>query len=208
MLRYLIVEVSALIFYVITSITSIYAAKKLLNLAFKQKKLFAAWKFLLRLCSIILSLMLCVMALGGFWQVPKNIPNVIRLIHLSNSKKPTAYLTLGKYFLYGQYMHKNYTEARSCFKKAAKYKNPDALFLLGKIYGTGLGVDINPEKAYLYIHKAAKHNLPEAQTCLGRMYLEGRFVEPNTEKAKCYLKLAANQGSQLAVLLLKNLLTK
>ncbi len=206
MYKYLGTEIMAMIANIMLFVACMYAAQKFLSFAFKKTKdIFILGKTLLRMFSVIFALMLCVLSLINLRLVPSYIPNIVRLIQLSDSRDPRNFVALGGYFLTGKYMRKDYKEARRCFKKAARHNEPQAFFMLAGIYFMGWGVEINPEKATKYMFKAANYNLPGAQACLGKMYLEGKFLEQSTEKAEYFLKLAANQGHKSAINFLQNL---
>lgn len=89
----------------------------------------------------------------------------------------------------------NYTEAMSCFQKAAAKGSAEAEYHIGWMYGEGQGVDQDDEVAADWIKKAAEKNYAKAQNDLALMYYLGIGVPKDYEKAAKW----ANQSALLGM---------
>lgn len=103
------------------------------------------------------------------------------------------------------YENKDYSEALSCYRKAADMGNTDAQYRLGMMYFVGQGVSENNEIAAQWFKRSAESGNAEAQHMLGLLYNLGIGVEENTSVAAKYYRMAAEQGNSDAQCQLGNL---
>lgn len=89
------------------------------------------------------------------------------------------------------YDAKNYTEALSCFQRAAKTGDALAQTYLGIMYMQGEGVQKNSQISLNMFNKAIAQNYPFAMTQLGHIYRRGNGVAADLSKAFSLYKKAA-----------------
>lgn len=95
--------------------------------------------------------------------------------------------------------NENYTEALTCFQKAAEAGNAEAEYNIANFYADGIGVAEDIEMAAEWLKKAAEKDYPEAQNALAAMYYRGIGLPQDFEKAAKWAKKAASydiEGSQ------------
>jgi formylglycine-generating enzyme required for sulfatase activity len=87
--------------------------------------------------------------------------------------------------------NENYTQAMTCFQKAAEKGNAEAEYNIADLYWGGLGVEEDHETAAEWLKKAAENDYPEAQNALAALYYNGMGVPQDFEKAAKWAKKAA-----------------
>ena len=108
---------------------------------------------------------------------------------------------LGRLFLDGNGVQKDFGKALEWFNKAAAQEDVIAQFGLGMMYGKGDGVPKDESKAQEWIQKAASQGLPDAQNAVAAWHSEGYFGFPkDPNKAVEWLQKAATQGHAFAQL--------
>lgn len=112
----------------------------------------------------------------------------------AKSGSPSAFVDLGKCYLYGLGTNENSSEAVRWFDKAAKSGHTEALHLMGDSYFYGLGSPKNYEIAVEYYTKAADKGYAPSLYSLGICYEQGKGVKQNDKKAQKYFALAASKG--------------
>ena len=133
-----------------------------------------------------------------------------------------AQLDLGKIYLEGTVVKRDYKKAFEWFEKAALQGSADAQYHIGCMYRDGLGVaEKNLNSSLSWFKKAADHGFdiakkawsdvadaielkkwqalaalgdPVAQVILGKMYLEGNVVDRDYKKAFELFEKAAARG--------------
>jgi len=134
-----------------------------------------------------------------------------KFIFLAEQGHAEAQYKIGKMYVDGKDVLKNYKEAAKWYKKAANQGVAEAQYELGRLYDHGegtLGVMDDNGKGVLgyewgikwyveapkWYRKAAINGNPDAQYKLGLMYTYGDLGEKDSKKAyKCFKK-AADQG--------------
>jgi hypothetical protein len=106
-----------------------------------------------------------------------------------------AQFILGKAYLSGQGMDKNYAEAAKWFRKGADQGNEDAQNGLGVMYNSGLGVNQNYAEAFKLFQLAAAQGSAKAQVNLGLAYEKAQGVDKNYAEAVNWYRKAAEQGN-------------
>ena len=111
-----------------------------------------------------------------------------------HEKKP-AYLQyrIGKLFLQGYGVQKNYTSAAEWLEKSSAVGNPYAAYSLAGLYRRGHGVDPDEEKAFaLYQIAATNSRAPNAYAAyeLGNMCKSGIGTEANLAESRQWYKQA------------------
>ena len=84
----------------------------------------------------------------------------------------------------------DYTNAVSCFIKAAEQGDAEAQFSLGNMYAEGQGVPQDEQQAISWFRKAAELGFAPAQVNLGVMYTQGQGVEQNLVEAHKWFNIA------------------
>lgn len=111
------------------------------------------------------------------------------------SEKNPAYLQyrIGKLFLQGLGVEKNYATAAEWFEKSSAAGNPYAAYSLASLYHHGQGVELNEEKAFsLYKIAASNTHAPNAYAAyeLGNMYKTGKGTEKDIEASEQWYRKA------------------
>ncbi len=109
---------------------------------------------------------------------------------------------IGKMYLQGEGVLRDYKKAYTLNKKAADKKYPPAQLALGIQYYGGLGVNKSYKKAFNLFKEAAKSGNSSAQLFLGDMYRKGIGVSKSYKKAFNWLEKAAKNGESTAQLFL------
>lgn len=110
----------------------------------------------------------------------------------------TAQNELGKLYLNGRGVPKDYGRAARWFRKAAEQGNPKAQFNLGQAYHFGEGVPKDDAEAVQWLRKSADQADTHAQTALGYVYLHGEGVPQGDAQAIAWYRRAAEHGYALA----------
>lgn len=84
-----------------------------------------------------------------------------------------------------------WTEAVSCYQKAAELGNAEAMCHLGNCYLGGHGVEEDDEQAVRWYRQAVKRGNVDAMCCLGNSYDYGWGVEKDKEQAVQWYRKAA-----------------
>ncbi|MBN2346979.1 MAG: SEL1-like repeat protein [Candidatus Aminicenantes bacterium] len=104
---------------------------------------------------------------------------------------------LGRMYLRGEGVDKDYRLALEWYRKSAVQGNGDAQAHLGHMVEKGLGTEPDYQQALAWYKKSIANGNVHAQVLLGDLYLSGSGVDPSPRKAlACYLK-AAEQGRDL-----------
>lgn len=101
--------------------------------------------------------------------------------------------------------NENYTQAMTCFQKAAEKGNAEAEYNIANLYGDGLGIEADIETAAEWLKKSAEKDYPEAQNVLAILYYKGMGVPQDFEKAAKWAKKAAACDMAEAQFVLANL---
>ena len=100
-------------------------------------------------------------------------------------------VALGRRYLYGYNVDKDYDRAYSLFTEAYDNGSIEALGYLGYIYTYGLGAEKNEEVANRYFAEGDFQGDDYSSCCLGLSYLNGTGVDCDREKAASILKALA-----------------
>ncbi len=104
---------------------------------------------------------------------------------------------LGRMYLRGEGVEKDYALALAWYRKSAAQGNGDAQAHLGHMVEKGLGTEPDYQQAVAWYKKSIANGNVYAQVLLGDVYRSGSGVDPSPRKAlACYLK-AAEQGRDL-----------
>lgn len=118
----------------------------------------------------------------------------ISIIPFADKGKAESLFNLGKLFMEGKGVEKDYTEALKWFNLAAKKRYVPAWVELGTMYEEGLGVKKDETEAVRWYKKAADKKDAEGQNKLGLMYYNGRGVAKNDAEALKWIQKSAEQG--------------
>lgn len=99
-----------------------------------------------------------------------------------------AMYVLGTYYLEGNFIEKNESEARKWFQKAADKGNRSAMGTLGLNYLNGDGVPKDYAKAAVWLKKAAVKGDYRSMSAIGMMYYKGQGVAKNYAEAAKWLQ--------------------
>ena len=117
----------------------------------------------------------------------------------ADGKSAEELVELGKNYLSGIGVEKNYNEAVRLFRLAADLNHPAAMFNLGRCCATGRGVPQDYREALQWHLKAAGQGLVNSQYIAGNMYLYGRpGVQKNPAEGFRWLRSAAMQGDGMS----------
>lgn len=108
------------------------------------------------------------------------------------------YLSLGKFFYFGDKVKKDYIKAFKYFKIAADMGNAEAQYYTGLCYYSGNGTSINFNEAYKYFKKSADSGNTEALYYMGRCLISGKGVKKDIEKGNLLIKKASDKGNAKA----------
>ena len=106
-----------------------------------------------------------------------------------------ALVKLGRIYLYGMGVEKDFKLAHNYFVRAAKQESADAYSYLAYTYAMGLGVEQTDEKVITYFNKANDLGDNYAACALGFIYRKGLYgVEKDEEKALQFVEKAAHNN--------------
>ncbi|MGO9950730.1 MAG: retroviral-like aspartic protease family protein [Dissulfurispiraceae bacterium] len=109
-----------------------------------------------------------------------------------------AQYNLGRMYIEGQGVPRNYAEATKWYRKAAEQGHAGAQHDLGMMYNSGQGVPKDDAEAARWYRKAADQGDVGAQYNLGVMYREGDGVPQDDAEAVKWFCMAAEQGNAYA----------
>jgi len=115
---------------------------------------------------------------------------------------------LGKHYLNGTMVTKNFRTALHLFLSAAELGDLASLHHLGVIYDLGLGEDSNRDRARYYYSRAASLGSAESMNNLGTLFDPEDNADGVAETAISWYSKAADHGSQIAMCNLGDLLRK
>lgn len=107
-----------------------------------------------------------------------------KLMPLAEIGVAMAQNTIGKMYLQGQEVQKDYGKALLLFRKAAKQKLPSAQNNLAVMYAGGYGVPQDFKQAIEWFEKAASQGYTIAANNLADIYEQGTFVNKNPIEAE------------------------
>ena len=142
-------------------------------------------------------------ALGECYQsgigVDKDLFEAIRLLRSAaepNADYPQGYpkalYLLGKAYMEGQGVSKNFKMAEDYLQKSANLGCLEANVALQEYYLSN-GMDENPDKAIQYIRLKAEEGDPVAQVNFGKCFFEGKGVKKDLETAFAWFEKSAKQ---------------
>jgi hypothetical protein len=102
---------------------------------------------------------------------------------------------LGRLYLNGWGVSKNYSLAEQWTRKAAEQGVAQAECNLGRMYANGVYLAQDYSLAATWLRKSADHGNAEAQVYLGELYYRGRGVPQDYVLAASWFRKAAVQGS-------------
>jgi TPR repeat protein len=119
-------------------------------------------------------------------------PNTLKAIHESAAKGDAhSQAQLGKIYLHGLGVDRDYRSALAWYRKAAEQGNGEAQANLGHMVEKGLGVEPDVQRALAWYKKSAAQGNALGQILLGDLYLTGSGVDQSSRKAiACYQKSA------------------
>lgn len=133
----------------------------------------------------------CALAFGG-WQTALGADKTTA--ELAAAGDAEAQFLLGRNWLRGEGVPRDYAQAFSSMRKAAAQGHAEAEAGLGFMYSSGLGVAQDDAEAVTWLRKAADKGVAKAQFNLGRMLLAGRGVAKDENEAFEWIQRAAEQG--------------
>jgi TPR repeat protein len=128
-----------------------------------------------------------------------DIQSIINAADAGNIK---AIHQLGREYMNGSKVDKNYARALECFMKAAYQDYAPSQINIGLMYLNGWGVTKDEATAFEWYTKSAKQNFAGAQRNIGKCYFNGLGVAKDHKLAVEWYKKAAAQGDGEANLLL------
>ncbi len=111
---------------------------------------------------------------------------------------PDAQFLMGKKYLEGVGVKKNFPLAIQWFQQAAAQGHGASYFQLGYMYETGLGLPQSYVDAMSWYELAATKKVAVALNNIGSLYYRGKGVSVDKKKAAEYYKQAADLGEPLA----------
>jgi TPR repeat protein len=130
-----------------------------------------------------------------FSEHKKPLSKSFRLLQRMSTKEPRAMALLGRCFLFGWGVEKDYKKALELSEKSARESNDvEAQANLGKIYYEGLGVEKNVNLSFYWYTKAAEQEDTISQLMLGSMYSK-RSAGHNHKKAFYWFSKAAEKDN-------------
>jgi TPR repeat protein len=132
---------------------------------------------------------------GDEEKLQADIPSLRQLAHQGDGK--AAYL-LGRAYMMGTGVGRDYQESAKWFKQAATEGSAEADFALGFLYEQGKGVARDYPQAVFYYSAAAKLGYPAAENNLASMYEHGQGVPKDFREAERWYRAAAIQGEIIA----------
>ncbi len=131
--------------------------------------------------------------LYGYHGVKENHKKAERYFQTAAAKgELMAQLSLGRYYMRGEYFAKNYSKALK-YLKMVDPKHGMANYYLGTMYKNGRGVPKSYAKALYYFKRSAKVGNCAADYVLSIMYKEGMGVAKNAAISKKYYNRARNR---------------
>ena len=122
-------------------------------------------------------------------------PKTLKALHESAAKgEAQSQARLGRIYLHGMGVDRDYRLALAWYRKAAEQGNGEAQAYLGHMYEKGLGIEPDIQRALAWYKKSVAQDNALGQILLGDLYLNGSGVDQSSRKAiACYLK-SAEQG--------------
>lgn len=111
---------------------------------------------------------------------------------------------LGRMFLNGEGVKRNYKYALFLLKKACLAGDSKAMCTVARMYLDGLGVRSNNKTALYFYRKAASYGNAQGYYGVGSMLYKGLGVKQDYAKAKEWLSVGSNKGSARCDFLLAN----
>ncbi len=130
-----------------------------------------------------------------------NFKEAFRIYKLQAQKNnPIAQYMLGKMYLNGDFVKRDYATAVFYYRMAANNKVFEAMKEIAPILYYGVGVDKNIEEGIKWFAEAAKYNDAFSQYKLGEIYFNGfNGVQANKEEGLKLYKQSAEQNFVLAL---------
>lgn len=144
--------------------------------------------------------------------------DITELVYLAQQGVPDAQLKLAEYYLLGEGVEENETEAVRWYCEATKLGVAEVEFMIGLFFEDGHYSRKDVQKGMCWIRRAAEHGLDKAQHVMGLRYAEkkplqsfemitGRDLyhtegEKNQQEAVCWIRKAAEQGFAMSQVLL------
>ena len=116
-------------------------------------------------------------------------------IFTEHSDDPESLYYLGKSYLYGSGVEKDFSKAFIYAQKSSSAGYAFGINLLGLLYMNGQGVEKDEIEALSLYQKAAKKGNYLAMFNLGRLYEEGNIVNKDLVKAKSWYEKVIQSGS-------------
>jgi TPR repeat protein len=116
------------------------------------------------------------------------------VISAADSGNIAAIHQLGREYLLGGKLEKNYSRALELLMKAASFDYAPSISSVGAMYANGWGVSKDEQNAFKWWARAAEKGFTPAQRNLGNCYYNGLGVEQDRSKAVELYKKAAAQG--------------
>jgi TPR repeat protein len=126
-----------------------------------------------------------------------NLPKDKVLIQEASTGSSYHQQELGKMYLDGNGVTKDYSLALYWFTKAAEKNSASAQFYLGVMYSKKQILN-DTKKAIEWYEKAAKQDKVPAQLNLSNLYISAKDVVQHKEKSFYWMEKAAEQGNALA----------
>ena len=124
------------------------------------------------------------------------------LLEVAKEGDVRAEFLVGKMYMLGCGVTKNYKEALNWYMKAANSNFAPAYNNIGVLYNEGWGVHQDYFEAIKWFRKAADEGVSMAQTNIGKAYLYGLGVDIDYKEAQKWLKMAADQDDANAQMFL------
>lgn len=124
-----------------------------------------------------------------------SIEDKIRIVtRFANAGFPPAEHDLGIYYLTGDQVAEDASEAARWFRKAADHQHVDAMRFLAMLYSEGSALPKDPVVAASWAQKAVDQGNHEAELLLGQMYLKGDGVPTDSVAGEKWILKAAIGG--------------
>lgn len=117
---------------------------------------------------------------------------------LHNLDDILGYLGLGKLYLYGLGVNKDYDQAHDYLEIASSRNNSEAKFLIGDIFRHGYGVEVDYNKAKEYYLAAAEDDLVDGLINLSLLHYRKQIKNSSYLQAFTYIKRAVEKESPKA----------
>ena len=135
---------------------------------------------------------------GGDTSGSKHQRDISSLQLRANQGDTEAEYLLGRSYMTGNGVPRNYEEAAKWFRQSAAQGFADAEFSLGYLYEHGDGVRRDYRQAVSYYSIAASQGQATAENNLASMYEHGRGVKKNVDEAKRWYRKAAERSEVVA----------